>query len=249
MNTQNIGYIRVSSVDQNEARQLVDHTLNKVFIDKVSGKSIDRPQLKLMIDFVREGDTVFVHSLDRLARNLDDLRSIVKTLISKKVKIVFIKENLTFSGDDSPMANLLLSVMGAFAEFERDLIKERQREGIAIAKANGVYKGRQFSLSEHQRLELKEDLSVGKLSKVTLAEKYGLSRQSIYRYKGIFSMEDDAPGFENDDGTLDMECNSCGKTMKSISFWGKDIDPEKTFSSACEHCGEEFHYSREAAEN
>ncbi len=101
-----------------------------------------REELEAMIDYVRSGDTVFVHSMDRLARNLDDLRNIVQTLTSSGVRIEFVKESLTFVGDDSPMAVLLLSVMGAFAEFERSLIKERQREGIALAKQKGLYRGR-----------------------------------------------------------------------------------------------------------
>ena len=108
--------------------------VDRLFIDKASGKDTKRPQLKAMLGFVREGDIVIVQSLDRLGRNLDDLRKIIKDLTGRGVKLQFIKENLTFSGEDSPMSNLLLSVMGAFAEFERSLIKERQMEGIAIAK-------------------------------------------------------------------------------------------------------------------
>lgn len=125
MKSQKIGYIRVSSYDQNINRQLEGFTLDKVFVDKASGKDIHRPELENLKQFVREGDVVIVHSMDRLARNLDDLRQFVRNLTSKSVKIQFIKENLTFSGEDSPLANLLLSVMGAFAEFERALIRER----------------------------------------------------------------------------------------------------------------------------
>ena len=145
---QRIGYVRVSSYDQNPDRQLENETLDRVFTDKASGKDVNRPQLEEMIQFVREGDTVVVHSLDRLARNLDDLRNLVKNLNDRGVKIQFVKEGLTFTGEDSPMSNLLLSVMGAFAEFERALIKERQREGIELAKKRGVYKGRKKALSE-----------------------------------------------------------------------------------------------------
>ncbi len=129
-----VGYLRVSALDQKEVRQLDGLELDKRFTDKVSGKDRNRPHLEQMIEFVREGDTVFCHSMDRLARNLDDLRLLVKKLTGKGVKVCFVKESLTFTGEDSPMANLLLSVMGAIAEFERELIKERQREGIAIAK-------------------------------------------------------------------------------------------------------------------
>ena len=139
---QRIGYIRVSTLDQQTERQLDGIALDQTFTDKASGKDTKRPQLELMLRFVRRGDTVVVHSMDRLARNLDDLRRIVHTLTGKGVRIAFVKEQLTFTGEDSPMASLLLSVMGAFAEFERALIHERQREGIALAKQRGAYKGR-----------------------------------------------------------------------------------------------------------
>jgi DNA invertase Pin-like site-specific DNA recombinase len=145
---QRIGYIRVSTLDQAEARQLEGIEVAKTFTDKASGKDTKRPQLEDLLSFVRAGDTVVVHSMDRLARNLDDLRRIVKSLTGKGVQIEFVKECLTFTGEDSPMANLMLSVMGAFAEFERALIRERQREGIALAKKRGAYKGRKKALSE-----------------------------------------------------------------------------------------------------
>ena len=151
---QNIGYIRVSSVDQNTDRQLDGTELDKIFTDKCSGKDTNRPQLQLLIDFVREGDTVFVHSMDRLARNLDDLRKLVSNLTSKGVIIKFMKENLVFTSEASPMSTLLLSVMGAFAEFERALIRERQKEGIAIAKKAGKYgkRGKRLTIEQIQEL-------------------------------------------------------------------------------------------------
>jgi hypothetical protein len=108
---------------------------------------VKRPQLDALITFVREGDTIYCHSMDRLGRNLDDLRKLVPGLNGRGIQIRFLKENLTFKGDDSPMANLLLNVMGAFAQFERELIRERQREGIEIAKRTGVYKGRKRTLT------------------------------------------------------------------------------------------------------
>jgi DNA invertase Pin-like site-specific DNA recombinase len=122
-----------------------------VFTDRASGKDTARPELDALIGFVREGDTVRVHSMDRLARNLEDLRRIVRTLTTKGVRVEFRKEALTFTGEDSPMATLMLSVMGAFAEFERALILERQREGIAAAKARGAYKGRKHALTPDLR--------------------------------------------------------------------------------------------------
>jgi DNA invertase Pin-like site-specific DNA recombinase len=145
---QRIGYRRVSTLDQHADRQLEGIEVDKTFLDHASGKDTTRPQLALLLSFVRAGDTVIVHSMDRLARNLDDLRRIVHTLTGRGVRIEFVKEHLAFTGEDSPMASLMLSVMGAFAEFERALIHERQREGIALAKQRGAYKGRKKSLSQ-----------------------------------------------------------------------------------------------------
>lgn len=178
---QRIGYIRVSSLDQNEERQLEGVELDKTFLDKASGKDTKRPQLEILMSFVRSGDTVVVHSMDRLARNLDDLRRIVQTLTSKGVRIEFMKEHLSFTDEDSPMANLMLSVMGAFAEFERALIRERQREGIALAKKRGAYKGRKKSLSEADIVKLRERLTVG-ISKAKVAREFGISRETLYQY-------------------------------------------------------------------
>src|SRR5512135_856499 len=176
-----IGYIRVSTLDQSEARQLEGIALDKVFLDKASGKDTKRPELELLLSFARSGDTVVVHSMDRLARNLDDLRRLVQTLTSKGVQIEFVKEHLTFSGEDSPMANLMLSVMGAFAEFERALIRERQREGIALAKRKGVYKGRKKTLSVEQVSKLRVRLATG-VSKAQVAREFGISRETLYQY-------------------------------------------------------------------
>jgi DNA invertase Pin-like site-specific DNA recombinase len=181
MTGERVGYIRVSSFDQNPERQLENIEVNRVFTDKASGKNAQRAELEALMRFVRAGDTVIVHSLDRLARNLDDLRKIVQTLTQQGIKIQFIKENLTFTGEDSPMAHLMLSVMGAFAEFERALIRERQREGIALAKQRGAYKGRKKSLSSAQVLELKEAVITGK-KKAQVARKFGISRQTLYQY-------------------------------------------------------------------
>jgi DNA invertase Pin-like site-specific DNA recombinase len=179
---QRIGYIRVSSLDQHEERQLEGIEVDKTFIDKASGKDTKRPQLEILMSFVRSGDTVVVHSMDRLARNLDDLRRIVQTLTSRGVRIEFVKEHLSFTGDDSPMASLMLSVMGAFAEFERALIHERQREGIALAKKRGAYKGgRKKSLSEAEVAKLREQLTTG-MSKAQVAREFGISRETLYQY-------------------------------------------------------------------
>ena len=178
---QRIGYVRVSSFDQNPERQLEHVPVDKVFIDKASGKDTQRPQLDALLDFVREGDTLVVHSMDRLARNLDDLRRLVQQLTRRGVRITFVREGLTFTGEDSPMANLLLSVMGAFAEFERALIRERQREGIALAKQRGVYRGRKKALSPEQTAELRQRVAAGE-RKAKLAREFGISRESLYQY-------------------------------------------------------------------
>ncbi len=152
-----------------------------MFTDKASGKDTQRPELEALLDFVRDGDTVVVHSMDRLARNLDDLRCIVRSLTKRGVRIEFIKESLAFTGEDSPMANLMLSVMGAFAEFERALIRERQREGIALAKQRGAYRGRKKSLSADQVTELRRWADSGK-KKAQLAREFGISRETLYQY-------------------------------------------------------------------
>jgi DNA invertase Pin-like site-specific DNA recombinase len=134
-----------------------------------------------MMSFARTGDTVVVHSMDRLARNLDDLRRIVQTLTRRGVRVEFVKEHLVFTGEDSPMANLMLSVMGAFAEFERALLRERQREGIALARQRGVYRGRKKSLSDIEITELRRRINEGD-KKAQLARDFGISRETLYQY-------------------------------------------------------------------
>jgi DNA invertase Pin-like site-specific DNA recombinase len=176
-----VGYIRVSTVDQNTERQLDGIDVERTFTDTASGKDTTRPKLDELLAFVRDGDTVIVHSMDRLARNLDDLRRLVRTLTDQGVRIEFIKEGLTFTGDDSPMATLLLSIMGAFAEFERALILERQREGIAAAKQRGVYTGRKPALTPAQADQLRERAAAGE-RKTDLAAEFGISRETVYAY-------------------------------------------------------------------
>jgi len=178
---QRVGYVRVSSFDQNPERQLEQVQVDKVFTDKASGKDMQRPQLDALLAFVREGDTVVVHSMDRLARNLDDLRRLVQKLTQRSIRIEFVKEHLTFTGEDSPMANLMLSVMGAFAEFERALIRERQREGIALAKQRGAYRGRKKALSPEQSAALRQRAAAGE-QKASLAREFGISRETLYQY-------------------------------------------------------------------
>ncbi len=181
MNGQNIGYIRVSSAEQNIERQLDGLDMNRIFTDKVSGKSVDRPALQEMLRFVREGDHLFVHSMDRLARNLIDLRQMVQNLTAKGVRVTFVKENLVFNGDDAAMSVLLLSVMGAVAEFERAILRERQAEGIRIAKQKGVYKGRKASLTNDQMVEIQGKVAAG-IPKAKIAREYKCSRETLYKY-------------------------------------------------------------------
>jgi DNA invertase Pin-like site-specific DNA recombinase len=181
MQGQRIGYIRISTFDQNPARQLEQVSVDRVFTDKASGKDAKRPELEALLAFVREGDTVVVHSMDRLARNLDDLRRLVQDLTKTGIRVEFVKEGLIFTGDDSPMATLLLSVMGAFAEFERSLLRERQREGITLAKQRGAYRGRKKALTLAQAASLRQRARAGE-KKALLAREFGLSRETVYQY-------------------------------------------------------------------
>jgi DNA invertase Pin-like site-specific DNA recombinase len=176
-----VGYRRVSSVDQNLARQLEGVEVDKVFEDKLSGKDRNRPQLVAALQFVREGDTIVVHSMDRLARNLADLLAIVKDLNRRGVGVEFIKERLIFNGDENPMATLQLQMMGAFAQFERALLLERQREGIAIARAAGKYKGRKRALDAEQAGEVRA-LAMKGVTKAAIAEFFEISRETVYSY-------------------------------------------------------------------
>ncbi len=183
---QRVGYLRVSTLDQSTARQLEGLELDTVFEDKVSGATADRPQLQAALKHCRKGDTLVVHSMDRLARNLGDLKSIVDDLTKRGVAVEFIKERQTFSPEQEkgdPIATLMLHLLGAVAQFERDLIKERQREGIELAKARGVYKGRAPKLTPEQAQELKaKDAANNGKGRAALARDYGISRETLYQY-------------------------------------------------------------------
>jgi DNA invertase Pin-like site-specific DNA recombinase len=187
-----VGYIRVSSTGQNTDRQkdAFDDSLDldKVFIDKVSGATTDRVELKACLEYLRENDTLYIHSMDRLARNLVDLQCIVKDLTGRGVCIKFMKEQLTFEQNGgNPMNTLLLQVMGAFAEFERSLIKERQMEGIASAKAKGVKFGRKAKLIPEQIAEIRTRLHTEPfIKKSDLMQEYDISRATFYRLVSTF---------------------------------------------------------------
>ena len=174
-----IGYIRVSSIDQNTARQLDGVELDKVFTDKASGKDTNRPQLKAALDYLRDGDVLVVHSMDRLCRNIGDLLNTVQTLNERGVVVEFVKESLIFTGDDSAISKLMLTIMGGVAEFERAMIRERQLEGIAKAKQAGKYRGRQSTMTGSQVKEIRDRAAAGE-NKSALAREFMLSRQTIY---------------------------------------------------------------------
>ena len=176
---QNIGYIRVSTVDQNLGRQLDGMELDRVFSDQVSGGTINRPGWSQCKEFLREGDALHVHSIDRLARNLEDLQRTIRELAGKGVTIHFVKENLTFCGTDNPLQVLMFQMVGAFAQFERALIRERQREGIARAQKEGRYKGRPRKITDEQWEQIKAEIQAG-TKKTDIAKKYGISREGIY---------------------------------------------------------------------
>lgn len=183
MTGQRVGYVRVSTTEQNEVRQLDSVAVDKTFTDKASGRTRERPQLDALIDYVREGDTVLVHSLDRLARNVTDLQAIIAELNSKGVRVEITTQGLVFTGDDNPMTKLLLQMLGAVAEFELATIRERQAEGIAKAKAAGKYAGRKVALTPEQVEEIARRHAAGAGEGITaLSKEFGVSRQTVYNY-------------------------------------------------------------------
>lgn len=184
MKGQIVGYARVTSADQNLARQLEQiksENTDKIFEDKASGATTKRPAFQQMMEYVREGDTIVVCSMDRLARNLTDLLNTTKELQAKGVSIRFLKESifLDASGNDAAMTKLLMSMLGAVAEFERSMIRERQREGIELAKKRGVYKGRKptdATIIEKAREQINLGIPLAKV-----ARDAGIARSTLYR--------------------------------------------------------------------
>jgi len=181
MTGQQVGYIRVSSIDQNTIRQLDGISLNKTFTEKLSGKDTQRPILQECLAYIRHGDTLHVHSIDRLARNAKDLLNLVEQILGKGAAVSFNKNNLVFSPESKDhMAKLQLTMLAAFAEFERELIRERQREGIAIAKAEGKYSGRR-KISDELLEQARTRTALGEpLSRV--AKDLNVSRETLYKY-------------------------------------------------------------------
>lgn len=181
MSGQDVGYIRVSSTGQDTDRQLEGIKLTKVFTEKVSGKDRNRPQLESCLDYVREGDNLHVHSLDRLGRSLQDLETIVTQLVEKGVTVIFHKENMTFNKENNgSMGKLLFQILGAFAEFERNLIRERQKEGIELAKSKGKHLGRQSKLTKEQKQDILKKYEHQYYSITALAKEFSVSRGTIY---------------------------------------------------------------------
>ncbi|RPE77646.1 MULTISPECIES: recombinase family protein [unclassified Frondihabitans] len=181
--TQTVAYVRVSSTDQNLHRQLESiGPVDRVFEEKVSGGSrTDRTALAECIRYVRDGDVVRVASMDRLARSLRDLRDIVDEIARKGATVVFVKEQQTYGRDaEDAMGQLMLNLLGAFAEFERSLIRERQAEGIRIAKAAGKYLGRAKKLTTEQVTEARELVATG-VPKTVVARTLGVDRATLYR--------------------------------------------------------------------
>jgi DNA invertase Pin-like site-specific DNA recombinase len=181
-----IGYVRVSTAEQNTDRQLDGLQLTVTFTDKASGKNADRPQLQaMMAGNWPEGSTVYVHSMDRLARSLSDLLQIVEHLTHRGINVHFVKEAKIFRGGETsdPMDKLMLSMLGAVAEYERTLIRERQREGINKAKLRGVYRGRPRKNTDNERIAhiVAEATALG-ANKTRIAAKHGISRDTLYKY-------------------------------------------------------------------
>ena len=176
-------YIRVSTTDQNTERQLLDIPCDRAYIEKISGKNTDRPELQAMLLNIRSGDILNIHEMSRLARNTRDLLNLVEEITAKGATIIFHKENLTFKGDgkQDPYQKVMMTMLGAVAELERNLILERQREGIALAKLHGKYKGGQPKLTAQQVEEIKT--LVNNRTPITqIARQYNISRRTVYNY-------------------------------------------------------------------
>ncbi|MED3782513.1 recombinase family protein [Heyndrickxia sporothermodurans] len=176
-----IGYSRCSSISQNLERQLValkDKGVEKIFAEKISGKNMERPQLKEMLNFVREGDVIIIESISRLARNTLDFLTIVRQLNDKKVEIISLKESLDTS---TPQGKFMLTVFGALYELERDSIRQRQAEGIAVAKANGTQFGRPKVEVDDEFLRLYKLWKRGKITVTAISKELSISRATFYR--------------------------------------------------------------------
>ena len=175
-------YTRVSTLDQSDERQLQEVSqYGRIYSDKATGTNANRPQLKLMLESMREGDSITVHSIDRLARSVLDMGKLVKQITDAGVSLTFIKENLTFTGDDNPMNKMMLSILASIYEFETEIRKQRQLEGIAIAKTKGVYTGRTADM--RKRAEVRDLLQAGGHTQKEIAKSIGVSVSTVKRIK------------------------------------------------------------------
>ena len=194
-----IGYARVSSRDQNLDRQLAQLETagcSKIFAEKLSGASSDRPELHAALEYLRPGETLVVASMDRLARNTVDLLNLVRDATERGAYVEFLSEHLTFGPEEEAIPSLMLGILGSIAQFERTLIRERQAQGIAKAKQRGVYKGRSKSLGTEEIQTLNELASLG-VSKAEIGRRLGISRATVYRYLAESPAQPHTPGFES----------------------------------------------------
>ncbi len=212
MAAQQIGYQRVSTLSQNTDRQLDGVKLDKVFTDKASGGNAKRPKLDAMLKHIRDGDTVHVHSIDRLARNLSDLMQLIESITGKGSSVRFHKEALTFDGGNSSMQVMQMQIMGAVAQFERSIINERAAEGRAIAKARGVRFGKPPALNDKQTAQVIKQRKAGK-SVAAIALDFDVSRQSIYR---ILNKADEKPRRPLSDALMDIPKGGDGKDFERV---------------------------------
>ena len=174
----NIAYVRVSTVEQNEERQieaLKKHNIDKWFTEKVSAKDTNRPELKKMLEYAREGDTIFIHDFSRLARNTKNLLELIELLSERKINLVSNKESIDTS---TPTGKLMVTMIGAIAEFERQNLLDRQREGIEIAKRKGVYKGRK-TVKINDFTTYYRQYKSREINKSQLAKELGISRPTL----------------------------------------------------------------------
>lgn len=177
-----VAYIRVSTVEQNEARQveiMKDKGIERFFIDKCSGKSLDRPKLQEMLKFIREGDEVYIHSFSRLGRNVKELLQLIENFDKSGVKLVSLKENFDLS---TPQGRLMINLISSINQFEREIINERVKEGVEIAKREGKYKGRKpIEVDSELLADIIGKIKTGEISKVAGAKLLGVSRPKLYR--------------------------------------------------------------------
>lgn len=187
MSGKRIGYKRVSTAQQKHDRQLLGVSLDKEYLEIASGSKTDRPVLNEMLGYIREGDTVYVHSLDRLGRDALHTINTIEAILAKEVGLVFVNENLTLDPQtDDPMKKMLLAVFSYFAEFEKKLLAERRDEGISIAKRNGLYKGKQPRHKLEKRLEIAkkfEERDIKKFDKKKFLAENNISSTLLWRYR------------------------------------------------------------------